>query len=319
MISTLLMMGLTTEGGLRIKVPTNLIFILLGVTPLLFFQRERLAFNLRVPKTEIPELFILLFLPLISGLVACYLKSRSVRIEEQEEQIGRLDLAVSRLIEANLGYQKYANKLEARTLNKERRRVSREIHDTVGYALTNIRVILEAGAIQIGEAPDKSKTLILQAMEESRLCIEEMRRAMGELRGKEERDVEGYKAIAKLVQSFRSSTGIAVSLEWGTTPLHFSPSHDRLIYRLVQESLTNSFRHGLATEVDISFSCQKEELQVFIRDNGRGAISVKEGLGLTGMKERLERAGGSLEYAGGQRGFQVRAYIPFGEDKNGTD
>ena len=116
-------------------------------------------------RTLIPDLLILIFLPLLSGQTASFLKTQRRKEEELKELNRRLDLAASRLIEANLGYQNYAEQLEARTLDEERRRISRDIHDSVGYALTNVRVMLEAGAIQIDRKPEEAKDLILRAME----------------------------------------------------------------------------------------------------------------------------------------------------------
>ncbi len=318
-IGTMLMIGLAVESALFIPLPWGRFLSVAVLLPLLFFQQNRSAFHLPVQGAAFPDLLILLFLPLLSGQTACLIRKQQQKQAEQQELNRRLDLAASRLIEANLGYQNYAKQLETRTLEEERRRISREIHDSVGYALTNVRVMLEAGAIQIERRPEEAKKLILRAMEETRTCLEETRIAMRELRGREEPDYRGLTAINRLIRAFESSTGIAVSLEFGEAPSQFPPEIDKIVYRTIQEAMTNSFRHGMAGKIDIMFWRDDNQLSVLIRDNGKGAPSVKEGLGLAGMRERLESIGGSVEYGNGIEGFQVRAFIPLdsGEDGNG--
>ena len=318
-IGTLLMMGLAVETALYVPLPWGRFLSAAILLPLLLFQQNRSAFHLPVEGAEFPDLLILLFLPLLAGQTACLIKKQQHRQEEQIELNRRLDLAASRLIDANLGYQNYAKQLEARTLDEERRRISREIHDSVGYALTNVRVMLEAGAIQIEHKPEEAKELIRGAMEETRICLEETRASMRELRGREQPDYRGLAAISRLVRAFESSTGIIVNLEFGEAPSLFPPEIDKIVYRTIQEAMTNSFRHGMAGKIDIMFWQDDSLLSVLIRDNGRGAPSVKEGLGLAGMRERLEGIGGGVEYGNGVEGFQVRAFIPLnhGEEENG--
>ncbi|MBN2625637.1 MAG: sensor histidine kinase, partial [Spirochaetales bacterium] len=178
------------------------------------------------------------------------------------------------------------------------------------YALTNVRVMLEAGAIQIDRKPEEAKDLILRAMEETRLCLEETRASMRELRGQVQPDYRGLTAINRLVKAFESSTGIEVTMEFGEAPSQFPPEIDKIVYRTIQEAMTNSFRHGMASRIDIMFWLGEGTLQVLIRDNGKGSPSVKEGLGLAGMRERVRSIGGTVEYGNGTGGFQVRAFIP---------
>ena len=64
--------------------------------------------------------------------------------------------------------------------------------------------------------------------------------------------------------------------------------------------MTNSFRHGMASRIDIMFWLGEGTLQVLIRDNGKGSPSVKEGLGLAGMRERVRSIGGTVEYGNGR-------------------
>ena len=78
----------------------------------------------------------------------------------------------------------------------------------------------------------------------------------------------------------------------------------------MQEIVTNAIKHAGADNLWIEFVKMDGKLQVRARDDGRGAVSVKEGQGLRGMRERLERLGGRLEIeAMPQRGFSLNAFI----------
>ncbi len=93
-------------------------------------------------------------------------------------------------------------------------------------------------------------------------------------------------------------------------PWELDPEVDGAIYRLLQESMTNAFRHGGATHVSVRFSVREREIEVMVRDNGRGAEEVEEGIGLAGMRERVERLGGRLSARSITGGFEVLAYLP---------
>ncbi|MDC7224007.1 MAG: sensor histidine kinase [Spirochaetales bacterium] len=314
-IVALLMMSLTVDTALYTPLSLGRYTSCLVLIPFLFFQNSRTAFHIPLAGTPLQDRLFLFFLPLLSGQIAFIMNREGAKKAEQESLIKRLDLASARLIDANLGYQNYAEQVEARTLTEERRRISREIHDTVGYSLTNVRVMLEAGAMQVETKPAETRQLMLRAMEETRRCLEETRRAMGELRERELPDNRGLTAITKLIKTFETSTGMKVNLQYGEVPLPFTEEIDRIIYRTVQEAITNSFRHGMADTIDIMFWEEEGLISLLIRDNGKGAPSVKEGLGLTGMRERLERIGGTVHYGNGPKGFQVRAALPLGRER----
>ena len=90
---------------------------------------------------------------------------------------------------------------------------------------------------------------------------------------------------------------------------HLDQDEEEVVYRVVQESITNAIRHGKATEIRVSISRMEEELHILITDNGIGCSNVIPGFGLHHMNERLEMLGGRLDYTG-ESGFTVHAVIP---------
>ena len=85
---------------------------------------------------------------------------------------------------------------------------------------------------------------------------------------------------------------------------------DQVVYRMIQEGLTNAFRHGKATLIHVRLWIFQVELIVRIHDNGQGSPEIKKGIGLQGMEERLKKIHGRLEAKNVADGFVVSAWIP---------
>jgi signal transduction histidine kinase len=131
------------------------------------------------------------------------------------------------------------------------------------------------------------------------------------LRLQEESLPHGIVAIVKLVGTFEAATGITVTSNFTNTPVHLPKGTENALYHLVQECMTNSFRHGKATAIDIMTSVDDSAIQVVISDNGLGSSRVQEGIGLQGMSERIGRLGGKVAYENTPHGFVVKAALPW--------
>ena len=309
-----LLLSLLLEAGLYLRLPWNLP-VMMGLNgAVILFQKPVSAFYIQSPGPGIQDI---LFLSVIALMVTLLVFSISLHREGRREDhqiINRLDHAISQLGRANLGFQDLNTSMELETLKKERNRVSREIHDTVGYSLTNIRIMLEAASFMIDSDETKIRELLEKSMNEAGLCLEETRNAMRQLRTKEVRQARGIKSFFQLVSVFGNATGIKVNLEFGNTPDSFGDRVDKAVFRFIQEGLTNSFRHGRATEISIYFWIQNSVLRVSLRDNGTGADSISEGIGLAGMKERLIELNGSISYQNVSDGFEIIIEIPLNRE-----
>ena len=301
------------EGGLYLPPFRNLIFMIFLCGVFTLFQNPNNAFHSVVDVPETYEILsYLLYLLLISLLLFLY----SRKVEQNQTRnaiILRQDEAVARMAKANLGYQSYSSSLALDTLKEERNRVSREIHDTVGYSLTNIRIMLEAASLMVDSDPNHVRELLVKSMNEAGKCLEEVRDAMGLLRSQELPRAKGIRAFFELVVAFGEATGIRVSVAFGNSPNSFGERIDKAIFRFIQEGLTNSFRHGRATEIRIYFWVREGPLlTVKIQDNGSGTVDLTEGIGLAGMKERLNELNGRLRYNNSYGGFAITMEIPLG-------
>lgn len=217
---------------------------------------------------------------------------------------------IARLTHANLGFQRYASLLEAESSRAERLRLSREIHDSAGYALTTLKMLFEAAKGLLRKEPGRVDALMDEGARIAQEALGEIRFVLRELRGREEPVLEGLRLVVLLVRNFEKACGIRVRLETSNAKSSYGPRVNATLYRMVQEGMTNAFHHGRATEVSILVAEVEGHLKVHIRDNGRGSTFVKKGIGLSGMEERLSEVGGWLDYHTRERGFEITAQIP---------
>lgn len=242
--------------------------------------------------------------------VACSLHRFIDMIIDERRTASRLDQAVRQLTEANLGFQKVASAVREQSAEDERKRISREIHDSIGYALTNLIMMMEAAIRLAPEEDIRLRDLLARAREEAQLGLNETRRALRMLRAITQDEVRALSAIQRLVTIFRQSTGVEVQVNYCNAPQSFGMEADQTIYRMVQEGLTNAFHHGRATLIRLQFWQEPNAIRVILWDNGSGGEDVTEGIGLSGMRERIEHVGGTLRFGRVVNGFELSAWIP---------
>jgi len=314
-IELILFTSLIIETGLLLKSPLNMIIIAAENVLFLLFQRNLSAWWYDIsPVSHHDLLFTFLYCSAFSSLII-YL---SVNIEDRrkkELKIDRLDSAISQLTDANIGFQKFVKEKELETLISERKRLSREIHDAVGYSLTNIIMLLEAAALLVDKDTGKQRDAIHNAKKQAINGLEETRTALRDLRDDRGEQLQGMRAIDELIRAFRSASGIEIKVEYGNIPQSVNDTIDAIMFRMIQEGMTNAFRHGMATKITILFWFDHSIIRLSIHDNGSGTVEMVEGIGLAGMRERLENIGGKLTFKNVVDGFELGAEIPW-EEKN---
>ena len=225
-----------------------------------------------------------------------------------------LDEATLALAENNLKLQEYAAFSEKLGAEVERKRVAREIHDTLAYAMTNLIMMMEAALSLTAESEAELREILGEAHLQSKQGLGEIRRAVRALRSVDERPLGGLKAVHSLVRAFAKATRQKIEIHLGDAPWTFGDEADRIVYRLVQECITNSVRHGRAEQISVYFSRVGNGVSVTVKDNGLGASRTDGGYGLVGMRERLESIEGTLEVSSRPgAGFRVSAWVPLRE------
>ena len=217
--------------------------------------------------------------------------------EAQSRLFEQAKWAAVEIARANARLQDERNRTEVRTLTSERERLAREIHDTVGHTLT--AMLVQMDALRVDIAQDHRKALSrLETLESTvREAMHDVRREVSMLRDDAGRRESWKTRWLKLCTTFADSTGIRVNTSIADELLRMPDELGETLYRVFQESLTNAYRHGRATLVDIAAGIRDDRLVIRISDNGAGAAAVSPGNGLRGMQERVHALGGDVAWA----------------------
>jgi signal transduction histidine kinase len=251
---------------------------------------------------------VLFFIILISTV-----RFLAEKYDAAESALSGLHGSVIQLMAANMVFQHYAAAAEDKALVSERNRITREIHDSVGYNLTNLAMMMEASRdLSRREKREELETMLVRARDQVKEAIKDTRATLHLLRTEDAPPAEGLRAVNKLITTFSAATDVRVSVEFGNVPWSFGAEVDAIVYRMVQEGLANAFRHGKATRVSISLWMEDGEVSVQVYDNGVGlaADHSRDGIGIRGMRERVESRGGRIRITGDETGCKLSAWIP---------
>lgn len=214
-----------------------------------------------------------------------------------------------KLQQANVQLEEYAKESEKMAETRERNRLAREIHDTLGHSLTGIITGIEACTTLMDIAPEATKIQLNAIAEVARQGIVDVRRSVKALRPDALERLNLEEALNKIIEEIQLATNAKIDYQCTTKLNCFNEDEEDIIYRIVQESITNSIRHGKAKEIKICISRQYNILKIYIKDNGIGCLNIKKGFGLHHMEERLNMLHGKL-FCSGKDGFVVEAHIP---------
>jgi signal transduction histidine kinase len=211
----------------------------------------------------------------------------------------------------------------------ERVRIARELHDVVAHHVSLMGVHAGAARRVFDSNPEQARASLSVIESSARGAVDELHRLLGALRQTEEpsggepaeaasvsASTRGVGQLPELLEEARRA-GHPVTLESIGDPRPLPPTVDLVIYRVVQESLTNARKHaGAGAPVDVRLRYQPDSVEVEISDGGSGPVggTAREGhggLGHIGMRERVAAVGGSITMGPRKRGgFVVRAVLP---------
>jgi signal transduction histidine kinase len=200
----------------------------------------------------------------------------------------------------------------------ERARIARELHDVVAHNVSAMVVQADGAAYAMDSSPEMARKALETISNTGREALAEMRRLLGVLRAENEANQyvpqPGVEQLTDLVERARE-VGLPVDLQVEGVPVELDKGLALAVYRLVQESLTNTRKHGgpdVRAKVVMGYG--DRELNLTVSDDGRGAAAPSDGMGhgMVGMRERVSMMGGTL--SAGPRpggGWQLRAVLPY--------
>jgi signal transduction histidine kinase len=239
----------------------------------------------------------------------CAMALEAVRRKERAESLfAELETAHSEL-------ERYAEQARELAISEERNRVAREIHDSLGHYLTVVNVQLEAAGKLLDRDPEKAREAVARAKTSASETLSEVRRSVRALKPAAMEKQTGPGALATLARGF-DGTGIAVSFEVTGQERDLSPEAELLLYRALEEGLTNALKYSGGSRVEAKLAFEPSDVRLTVADNGHGSSGNVQGLGGTGfgipgLKERASALGGKVSTAdlnGG--GFVLEVELP---------
>ena len=231
-------------------------------------------------------------------------------------QIGIIALDVTERRNAEQAIRRFSARLLT-LQDQERRRIAREIHDSLGQYLAAVKINLQVMEQNVSE---KNRDTLLE-------CVDLLDRTIGETRTLSHLlhppllDEAGFSSAANwFVSGFSQRSGIPVTLELPPDLRRLPNTTEIALFRVLQESLTNVHRHSQSASAEIRLQTDAEWVTLRISDHGRGIApdllrkmrfdGTHTGVGLAGMRERIRELGGRLEIHSTPSGTTIEASVP---------
>lgn len=229
--------------------------------------------------------------------------------QQLTERQKAMELAES-IESANAKLAASAAKIESLTLQNERQRMARELHDTLAQGVAGLVLQLEAVKAHLAaENTERAAAIVEQSITRARSTLAESRAVIDDLRSISMNVTE---LVREKVERFKQATGIPCELEISVSENQLPAETTNHVLNILGESLTNIARHAQATQVKVGFSIQNKNLELEVRDNGKGFDTnpqVSGHYGLIGMHERARLTGGMLSVESNSHGTCIQFVV----------
>jgi signal transduction histidine kinase len=214
-------------------------------------------------------------------------------------------------VAARLAQDEHERELDARRRRAEERvGIARDLHDVVSHTLAVVGVHLNVAIDAFDADPEEAKGALRLAQDVRGRAMTDLKALVDVLR--DDAAVEpagGLDGLDRLADQVRAA-GLEVAMTESGDRAAVPAPVATAIYRVVQESLTNTVRHARAGRIDVRLNYLGTQVEVAVEDDGRGGGPVLDGHGIAGMRERVAALGGALTAGPTPTGFAVRATIP---------
>jgi signal transduction histidine kinase len=204
-----------------------------------------------------------------------------------------------------------------RTREDEATRLSRELHDELGQHLAALRMAIHHARARYAQAPAVVGANLADVERLVDGTTIAMRQVLAGLRPRLIEDAGLIEALRWLVFGAQERTGVAAAMDVAGEAREVPLETSIMLFRIVQEALTNVQKHAAATRVELALAFEPAGLSLVVADDGVGAaaatLRTATGLGLLGIRERVHALGGRLEFGPGidKGGMALRVWVPF--------
>lgn len=232
-----------------------------------------------------------------------------IYILKQIQENEYINKKLSMVAMINKKMQKYVIVTEKFGEKNERKRLARELHDTIGHALAGMAVGVDACITMIDKNPQLAKAQLKVISKAIRKGMKDVRNSLNKMRPDFLQQYRLKEAIEKMKEEISDVTDLKINLNYQIDEIGFDTKIEDILFRVIQESITNSIRHGLATVVDIDIYKENNLLCLKIKDNGKGCKAINYGFGLKQMVERVSQIRGDINFYS-ENGFTTEIKIP---------
>ncbi|MCG8483876.1 MAG: histidine kinase, partial [Clostridia bacterium] len=190
---------------------------------------------------------------------------------------------------------------------EERNSIAQKLHDELGHTLSGSTMQIEAALMLLDKDEDKSKHMLRTVIRNLREGTDSTRRILRNI--KPETASMNIQTIKLLVFETQEKSGISIDLIYDHDIVFLDHTMWYVITINVKEALTNLMKYSQATKCAIKFESLNQRYKVSINDNGIGCQNIKQGMGLSGMEERIHQVGGQL-IVDGSDGFSIIMLLP---------
>ncbi len=230
---------------------------------------------------------------------------------ELQQTLEELNVTNAKLLRAG-------EELKEITALEERQRIAKEIHDTVGHAITAVIMQTEAARLTMDEDPEGARRKIDAANFQAKQALEQLRDSVHLLSGYTE-GLSLKTELENIVRDSAEGTGIVIRAE--IEEIELGGEKRRLLCNSLKEGISNGLRHGGATAFWFELKREGGMVRFLLSDNGTGIEvgALREGYGLSGMRARAEALGGTVWFVSErEEGFEVHISLPCDEEKGET-
>lgn len=279
-------------------------YIFLAIVSLISLSSK---FNKSIEEGIINLVIMFIFIILLN-----YISRLNSTKREAQRLYDKLRVSEENLIETKNHLEECLTSIEELTVLKERNRISREIHDSVGHSLSTAMIQLSA----MESIADKEGSMLKDMAGNLRDFINEsfqdVKKAVSELKSDDYDNYRGIIRIQELCKNFEKMSGVEVNIILSKGDWTLSTKQSSHLYRITQEVLSNALRHGKASKVKVIMNFTENDFVISFKDNGIGTDIIKEsGFGLKNIRERAEEIDGVIDVSSEVgKGFFIKLVIP---------
>lgn len=232
--------------------------------------------------------------------LAASVKAENDKLREKNDALyGRLDKGAE--YESQV---KYLSQLE------ERNNLAQSIHDKVGHTLAGSLIQLEAASMIIDSDQEKARSILNGVINHLKDGMESIRSTLRNIKPAPEQ--LGINRLKMMLDEFSVNNPIKAGLSYKGKLDVITNTYWKIITDNIKEALTNALKYSSASSLGVNIEVLNRLVKIEVRDNGAGALSFKKGMGIRGMEERTEAAGGKL-IIDGSSGFSIITLLPVSE------